>query len=132
LTFTPVEATPSALEALIRAGWSLRGIVTLAQLIAFVSFQSRLVVGLRLLNGKSIHVAQTPTVAGFWHTSPQTISGKRVHFTRDELHWEPWLAAKPLAEFTPTSRRCWRNSATAIRPTSACWRAACRCWSSVR
>jgi uncharacterized protein YciW len=53
LTFTPVEATPSALEALIRAGWSLRGIVTLAQLIAFVSFQSRLVVGLRLLNGKN-------------------------------------------------------------------------------
>ncbi len=103
LTFTPVEATPSALEALIRAGWSLRGIVTLAQLIAFVSFQSRLVVGLRLLNGKNIHVAQTPTVAGFWHTSPQTISGKKapVHFTRDELHWEPWLAAKPLAEFTP-------------------------------
>lgn len=24
-----------------------------------------------------------------------------MHFTRDELHWEPWLAAKPLAEFTP-------------------------------
>lgn len=42
-------------------------------------------------------------MAGFWHTSPQTISGKKapVHFTRDELHWEPWLAAKPLAEFTP-------------------------------
>jgi hypothetical protein len=34
-----------ALQALIRAGWSLRGIVTLAQLIAFVSFQSRLVSG---------------------------------------------------------------------------------------
>lgn len=95
LTFTPVEATPSPLEALIRAGWTLRGIVTLAQLIAFVSFQSRLVTGLRLLNGKSITVAQTPVAAGFWHTSPQTLSGKRapVRFTRDELHWEPRLAA---------------------------------------
>lgn len=103
LTFAPVEATPSALEALTRAGWSPRAIVTLAQLIAFVSFQSRLLNGLRLLNGKSAPVAGTPVVAGFWHTSPQTLSGKRapVRFTRDELHWEPWLAAKPLAEFTP-------------------------------
>ncbi len=134
LTFTPVEATPSALEALIRAGWSLRGIVTLAQLIAFVSFQSRLVVGLRLLNGKNIHVAQTPTVAGFWHTSPQTISGKKapVHFTRDELHWEPGWRLNRWRNLPPTSRRCWRNSATAIRPTSACWRATCRSSSSVR
>lgn len=24
-----------------------------------------------------------------------------MRFTRDELHWEPRLAAKPLAEFTP-------------------------------
>lgn len=77
--------------------------MTLAQLIAFVSFQSRLVNGLRLLNGKPSAVAETPVVACFWHTAPQTVSGKSapVHFTRDELHWEPWLDAKPLAEFTP-------------------------------
>ena len=30
LTFSPVEATPSALQALTRAGWTPRGIVTLA------------------------------------------------------------------------------------------------------
>ncbi|MCV6023063.1 alkylhydroperoxidase, partial [Escherichia coli] len=46
LTFTPVEATPGALHTLTGAGWSLRGIVTLAQLVAFVSFQSRLLLGL--------------------------------------------------------------------------------------
>ncbi len=38
----PRRATPGALHALTGAGWSLRGIVTLAQLVAFVSFQSRL------------------------------------------------------------------------------------------
>ena len=35
LTFSPVEATPTSLRALIQAGWSKEGIVTLAQLIAF-------------------------------------------------------------------------------------------------
>ena len=40
--------------------------------------------------------------AGYWHTTPHTQSGKAapVRFTRDELHWEPWLADKPLAEFS--------------------------------
>ncbi|HGF5581524.1 TPA: alkylhydroperoxidase domain protein [Klebsiella quasipneumoniae subsp. similipneumoniae] len=103
LTFTPVEATPAALLALTKAGWSLRGIVTLAQLVAFVSFQSRLLLGLRALNHQPIVSADTPVVAGYWHTTPQTQSGKAapVRFTRDELHWEPWLADKPLAEFSP-------------------------------
>lgn len=102
LTFTPVEATPSALQTLTRAGWTLRGVVTLAQLIAFVSFQSRLINGLRLLNGKPHASADTPVAAGFWHTTPHTVSGKPapVRFTRDELNWEPWIAAKPLEEFS--------------------------------
>ncbi|HCI5649092.1 TPA: alkylhydroperoxidase domain protein, partial [Klebsiella quasipneumoniae subsp. similipneumoniae] len=103
LTFTPVEATPAALHALTKAGWSLRGIVTLAQLVAFIGFQSRLLLGLRALNHQPIVSADTPVVAGYWHTTPQTQSGKAapVRFTRDELHWEPWLADKPLAEFSP-------------------------------
>ncbi|VFS43416.1 Uncharacterized protein conserved in bacteria [Serratia liquefaciens] len=45
--------------------------------------------------------ADTPLVAGYWHTTPYAQSGKAapVRFTRDELRWEPWLADKPLAEF---------------------------------
>ena len=54
LTFSPVEATPGALDALKQAGGSKEGIVTLAQLIAFGSFESRLIVGLRLLNDKIV------------------------------------------------------------------------------
>ncbi|MFY9994028.1 MAG: alkylhydroperoxidase domain protein [Leclercia sp.] len=101
LTFSPVEATPGALNALTLAGWSQEGIVTLAQLIAFVSFQSRLIVGLRLLNDKTVAASDTPVVAGKWHTTPVTKNGKTapVQFTQQELGWEPWLAAKPLAEF---------------------------------
>ena len=103
LTFSPVQATPGAINALTLAGWSKEGIVTLAQLIAFVSFQSRLIVGLRLLNDKPVLASDDPVVAGPWHTVPLTKNGKAapVEFTQLELGWEPWLAPKPLAEFTP-------------------------------
>jgi alkylhydroperoxidase domain protein len=101
LTFSPVEATPSALKTLSQAGWSKEGIVTLAQLIAFVSFQSRLITGLRLLNDKAVTASDTPVVAGIWHTTNTTATGKAapVLFTQAELGWEPWIAAKPLADF---------------------------------
>jgi CMD domain protein len=51
LVFHPRDATPSALRALLDAGWSNTGIVTLSQLVAFLAFQIRAVVGLRTLAG---------------------------------------------------------------------------------
>ncbi len=115
LTFTPVEATPGALHTLTGAGWSLRGIVTLAQLVAFVSFQSRLLLGLRALNHKPIVSADTPLVAGYWHTTPYAQSGKAapVRFTRDELHWEPGWPINRWRNSTLKNRRFWPNMAIA-------------------
>ncbi|MGI5271903.1 CMD domain protein [Nonomuraea sp. CA-218870] len=49
LVFRPGEASRDALAALAKAGWSDTGIVTLAQLVAFLSFQIRVAAGLRLL-----------------------------------------------------------------------------------
>ncbi|MFW0699908.1 alkylhydroperoxidase domain protein [Pantoea sp. R13S299] len=102
LTFEPVAATPEHLEVLKLAGWSLRGIVTLAQLVAFVSFQSRLLAGLRNLQGDEASGEAAPVVAGHWHEALKTASGKAAltAFTQQELGWEPWLPAKPLAEFS--------------------------------
>ncbi|WP_455853170.1 alkylhydroperoxidase domain protein [Pantoea endophytica] len=101
LSLHPVDAAPQHIETLQAAGWSPRGIVTLAQLIAFVSFQSRLLAGLRLLNGEET-ASQPHAVAGKWHDAPLTVSGKTAltAFTQQELGWEPWLAAKPLQEFS--------------------------------
>ena len=45
----PREATPAHLQALRDAGLSPQDIVALSQLIAFVSYQTRVVSGLRLL-----------------------------------------------------------------------------------
>lgn len=49
LVFHPRDASPHALQALLDAGWSTTGIVTLSQLVAFLAFQIRVVAGLRVL-----------------------------------------------------------------------------------
>jgi CMD domain protein len=56
LTFRPRDAGPSALLSLLEAGWTTDGIVTLSQLIAFLSFQLRVILGLKAL-------ASTPATA---------------------------------------------------------------------
>jgi CMD domain protein len=53
LVFHPRDATPAALQALLDAGWSTNDIVTLSQIAAFLSFQIRVVTGLRTLAGRS-------------------------------------------------------------------------------
>lgn len=49
LVFHPRDAAPEPLAALLRAGWSTTGIVTLSQLVAFLSYQIRAIAGLRVL-----------------------------------------------------------------------------------
>ena len=51
LVFHPRDASPGALQTLLDAGWSTTDIVTLSQLVAFLSFQVRVVAGLRALAG---------------------------------------------------------------------------------
>lgn len=52
LVFHPRDAAPAALRALLEAGWSTTDIVTLSQIVAFLSFQIRVVTGLRVLAGR--------------------------------------------------------------------------------
>lgn len=47
LTLHPRDATSEALDALLKAGWSTSGVVVLSQLVSFLSFQIRVVAGLR-------------------------------------------------------------------------------------
>jgi len=49
LVFRPRDAASTDLKALLAAGWSTTGIVTFSQLVAFLSFQVRVVSGLRTL-----------------------------------------------------------------------------------
>lgn len=49
LVFHLRDASPKALQALLDAGWTTSGIVTLSQLVSFVAFQIRVIAGLGLL-----------------------------------------------------------------------------------
>jgi CMD domain protein len=52
LVFHPRDAAPAALQALLDAGWATTDIVTLSQIVAFLSFQIRVVTGLSTLAGR--------------------------------------------------------------------------------
>ena len=107
LTFEPVSATAQHVHQLQQAGWQTEALITLAQLIGFVSFQSRLIDGFSLLarlpqtdqkEGKKVPEVK----AGRWHTQPRTTTQRRAPqaFTRKELGWEPWLTPKSYDTFT--------------------------------
>lgn len=49
LVFRPRDASAAELQKLLDAGWSTGGIVTLSQIVAFLSFQIRVVTGLKAL-----------------------------------------------------------------------------------
>ena len=49
LVFHPRDATATRFEPLIAAGWSTDALVTLSQLVSFLTFQIRVVAGLRVL-----------------------------------------------------------------------------------
>ena len=57
---TRATPTPAALQALLDAGWSTTDIVTLSQIAAFLSFQIRVVAGLRALAGRRL-TREVPT-----------------------------------------------------------------------
>jgi CMD domain protein len=49
LVFHPRDAAPEAFRPLIEAGWSTTAIVTLSQMVSFLAYQVRVVIGLRAL-----------------------------------------------------------------------------------
>ncbi len=95
LVIRPAAATPADLEALQTAGLSAAEIVTVSQIIAFVSFQIRVFVGLTLLRGDD----RKPP-AGQIGPKDATASG----FTQAQLDWSPWLVPFDAADATDEQR----------------------------
>ncbi len=54
LTYRLRETDGASHDALLDAGWSVDGIVTLSQLIAFLAFQQRVAAGLRVLSATEV------------------------------------------------------------------------------
>jgi uncharacterized peroxidase-related enzyme len=94
----PDKAEPKHLRALEAAGLSARDIVVISQLIAFVTFETRLLAGLRALAGE----------AG--PSGGEVGRSKGNGFTLDELAWESWIETVSLDAATPDQIRVLEES----------------------
>lgn len=118
----PVEGDAAALKALQAAGIATPDIVSLAQLVAFLSYQLRSVAGLQAMQaeeqGGAAHAddaagagaatgAAVPRQADISPAAPQrdgTPAGKPINihgFTNQTLEWKAWLDVLDLDRATP-------------------------------
>jgi alkylhydroperoxidase domain protein/CMD domain protein len=95
LVIRPAAATPADVEALRAAGLTEAAIVTVSQVIAFVSYQVRVLVGLSLLRGDD-----RPPPAETIGPRDATTEG----FTQAVLGWAPWIVPFEAAEATEEQR----------------------------
>jgi uncharacterized peroxidase-related enzyme len=96
LTTKPIDGDKALLLSLPKASLDTATIIALAQLIAFVSFQTRVVQG--LLAMQSASQDQAPSHAAFVETSPSSKTDlplgspiKIKGFTNEVLDWKSWI-----------------------------------------
>lgn len=98
----PVEGDRAALLSLPAAGLSTPEVVTLAQLIAFLSYQARLVAGLRALSGAAQGEALPSDLAPAAAATTKPGDTIRINgFTNEVLDWKAWLDVVPVERATP-------------------------------
>lgn len=140
LVFRPREASEGSLAALVAGGWSADDVVSLSQLIAFLSFQLRAAWGLRVLGGLEDR-PQTPApedAVPAVAASGATASGEAIaegdaaavaelitsypdlarpeRFTQHGLGWVPWLAPVAEADLTGEQLEALTDPARAKMP----------------
>ncbi|MFI5447328.1 CMD domain protein [Polaromonas sp. UC242_47] len=109
LTERPVEGDQAALLQLPAAGLTTPEVVALAQLIAFVAYQLRVVAGLQALVELGDDIHSTPAAAAaaeapFVHPADLPKPGEPVRvngYTSETLDWKAWLPVLALDQATP-------------------------------
>ncbi|WOI45789.1 peroxidase-related enzyme [Acidovorax sp. BLS4] len=112
LAARPVEGDREALLQLPAAGLSTPAVVALAQLIAFVAYQVRVVAGLQALAALGTPAASpaaaagepAPAAAPFVHPANLPKPGEPVRvngYTSETLEWKAWLPVLDLAQASP-------------------------------
>lgn len=116
LIFHPKDASPEAIGHLQSAGWSATDIVTLAQLVAFLAFQLRVVQGLRVMVGGNTEDAASASEVASASAAPRDVDRRPVwqvhadtlqpevalptHFVNHSLGWKPWVVPLEKSELT--------------------------------
>jgi uncharacterized peroxidase-related enzyme len=106
LTVNPVAADRVALLSLPAAGFSTAEAVALAQLVAYVSYQIRVLAGLQAMKALGATSAQPPCAdeQPFVHPAHLPPPGAAVNvkgFTSATLGWRAWLPVLNLEQATP-------------------------------
>jgi uncharacterized peroxidase-related enzyme len=115
LTIKPRAGDRAALQALQKAGLSDTAIVALAQLVAFLSYQTRVVAGLKALAqvpasgaAGAAGAAESPvagsTAAAAVAAQTAAASGPTIRingFTNEALGWKAWLSPLDLSQASP-------------------------------
>ena len=124
LVLHPRDTGRAPLGALLEAGWSTTGIVSLSQLVSFLTFQLRVAHGLAVVAGatseprglaelaRDVAVAararlgsdgqQAAPAADQLAAEPRVVQPQR--FTSASLGWKPWLEPEAAADFTDAQR----------------------------
>ncbi|MEX8192172.1 CMD domain-containing protein [Comamonas guangdongensis] len=112
LALNPAESDRAALLAIPAAGLSLNDTVLLAQLIGFVAYQARLLVGVRAMDamgGKAEAATAEPVAAAaFVHPANLPAPGeplRRNGFTSETLGWTSWLEGLDPDTATPEQQQ---------------------------
>ncbi len=108
LTHKPVKGDRSSIDALLAAGLQPPEIIALAQLIAFLSYQVRVVAGLQALTALGDDLLAAPAAAASSetfvhpHHLPKPGEALRINgFTSETLGWKAWVPVVKLEEATP-------------------------------
>jgi len=106
LATRPVEGDREALLRLPAAGLATADVVTLAQLIALVTYQVRVIAGLQALAAEGQGDVEPPAQAPepFVHPANLPPPGEPLRingYTSATLGWQPWLPVLPLEQATP-------------------------------
>ncbi|HSV81501.1 MAG TPA: peroxidase-related enzyme [Ramlibacter sp.] len=116
LTEHPVQGDRAALLKLPAAGLSTPEVITLAQVIAFVAYQVRVIAGLQAMAALAEMTAMDPADAQAGQAPPDEPASPFVHpanlpqpgepmrvngYTNETLGWTAWLPVVDLAVATP-------------------------------
>lgn len=107
LALKPATADRAALQSLVDAGWSVPEVVSLAQIMGYVSYQSRMMIGLLALQGLNAvgEPADEPARdPAFVHPAHLPSPGQRLDingYTNATLGWKAWLPIETLSQLTP-------------------------------
>jgi uncharacterized peroxidase-related enzyme len=105
LTLRPAEGDQKALNKLISNGFSVLEIVMLAQLIGFVAYQARVVMGLKAITHSPSKLADNLQSEDSNFTHPAHLSAPKEvlriqGFTSETLGWKAWLPVLDLSQAT--------------------------------